>query len=339
MVCAVVIHPAFVQKSASLNSGMERAKTPISKVQSDTKAGERGYTLQTLIVTAVAVLLAVAAGVVIIAVTRSARDDFEGTPADLQGQCKPWEIYDPTLAAAGAGGGVPSNHFISGEAYQLSGSPGVGGVTSSAIGCLAPCYLIINDLTDATLDLVIQTNREYSIQKISSDNHNFEFYPFQQGDLKFDTSNRLPRYNLDLGVNNSYYEVRVGVVSEIGPNPHEYPPSLGDLAFVARRLKADTYVGTKDEDGNINSSSWIQQATATGNSWDNEIFTNITLIWSSGVKTQLGAPLGLADPPVTKGANVAIRAVAAAQACDIYDTATNEVLASSQASRVGSIIP
>jgi len=50
-----------------------------------TAADSRGITLQTLIVTAVLVLLAVAAGVVIVAITGSSSDDLEDQASDLEG--------------------------------------------------------------------------------------------------------------------------------------------------------------------------------------------------------------------------------------------------------------
>ena len=82
---------------------------------------EKGITLQTLIVTAVLVLMAGAAGVVIIAITNNSADNLEGQNSGLDSRCQPWEIFDPTLDAAGRGGGQ-------------------GGLHSSAIGCRRVCY-------------------------------------------------------------------------------------------------------------------------------------------------------------------------------------------------------
>ena len=85
-------------------------------------ADQRGITLQTLIVTAVLVLMAGAAGVVIIAITNNAQDNLEGQNAGIDARCDPWEIFDPTLDAAGRGGGQ-------------------GGIDSSASGCVRVCYV------------------------------------------------------------------------------------------------------------------------------------------------------------------------------------------------------
>ena len=83
---------------------------------------EKGITLQTLIVTAVLVLMAGAAGVVIIAITNNAQDNLEGQNTGVESRCEPWEIFDPTLDAAGRGGGN-------------------GGIDSSASGCVRVCYV------------------------------------------------------------------------------------------------------------------------------------------------------------------------------------------------------
>ena len=88
------------------------------------KQTERGFTLQTLIVTAVLVLVAVGAALVLVAINRSSSDDFEEAGnVGLEGKCQTWEIHLATLEAAGHGG--PEGH---------------GGVFSSNIGCLATCY-------------------------------------------------------------------------------------------------------------------------------------------------------------------------------------------------------
>jgi len=83
-------------------------------------ADERGITLQTLIVTAVLVLMAVAAGVVIVAITNSASDDLEEQTTSIDGNCNAVEVYDPTIAAGNNKGRNA-------------------GVEGSAIGCIPAC--------------------------------------------------------------------------------------------------------------------------------------------------------------------------------------------------------
>ena len=313
---------------------------PNTPTQPPNQQLEQGYTLQTLIVTAVVVLLAVAAGVVIVAITRSSSDDLIGTQPKIDGPCEPWEIHDIELEAAGAGGGEPSLHVQSETtSYQPSGSPGTGGYTSSAIGCLAPCYLVLNDIYDALIDLAIQKTNEYLTQKAQSD-HAWRaitgialtpdgpipldtsgfFHSYQQGNLKYDTTNRRPRYFAwEQPQGDGIFEVRVGVVHEISPN------SISEF-------KVDTYVGS---DYDVGASRFIENVTATGVVWHRTV---LVMLNNEPTNTPLGTPLGLADPPFSKDANMAIRAVAEAQACDVYDTVTNEVLASSTESRVGRII-
>ena len=98
-------------------------------------ADQRGITLQTLIVTAVLVLMAGAAGVVIIAITNNAQDNLEGQNSGIDARCDPWEIFDPTLDAAGRGGEQ-------------------GGIDSSASGCVRVCYVQYNlSAADASADI------------------------------------------------------------------------------------------------------------------------------------------------------------------------------------------
>jgi len=90
---------------------------------------QRGITLQTLIVTAVLVLMAVAAGVVIVAITNSSQDDLEEQSPDLESRCTGTEIYDIELAVAGVEGQVTG--------YALGGNRVVKG---SDIGCIPVCF-------------------------------------------------------------------------------------------------------------------------------------------------------------------------------------------------------
>ena len=97
-------------------------------------ADERGITLQTLIVTAVLVLMAVAAGVVIVAITRSASDDLQNQTVDVPGKCNEVEVYDPNLAAA-----------------NVPGTNNSGKAIGSAIGCVPVC--VWHNKTGATVML------------------------------------------------------------------------------------------------------------------------------------------------------------------------------------------
>jgi len=190
---------------------------------------ERGATLQTLIITAVLVLLAVAAGVVIVAITGNSADDLEGQASDLAGggSCQPWEIHDPQLAAAGVGGGEETSLKWDNNPGSVMfveadwGRPGQGGVTSSRIGCLAPCYLGVTgnnpphpDLASLSFLRRLSDSREYLDEFLKPNlMNNFyggatpptvEEFPVR---LVFDTSNRPPMPD------NSevFLEYRVGV--------------------------------------------------------------------------------------------------------------------------------
>ena len=94
----------------------------LRQLKEPTAAGrnERGYTLQTLIITAVLALMAVAAGVVIVAITRNAQRNVEDQTFDIDEHCTNLEVYDSQVAAAG-----------------LRGSNA--GVLGSDIGCVPAC--------------------------------------------------------------------------------------------------------------------------------------------------------------------------------------------------------
>ena len=87
-------------------------------------ADQRGITLQTLVITAVLVAVAVVASVLIVAISRSSGERLEDSNATQESLCQPWEVHKVTLAAKGYGG-----------------TQGHGGIFSSSIGCIAVCYL------------------------------------------------------------------------------------------------------------------------------------------------------------------------------------------------------
>lgn len=156
---------------------------------------ERGITLQTLIVTAVLVLMAVAAGVIIVAITDNSADDLEDQASDLDGRCQPWEIHDTELEAIGAGGGGDGKHDkADSDVRPIDRTPGQGGVTSSKVGCLAPCYLQANVNEDMRVPFPV-----------------LDDFVFDGGaSLEFDTSNRAPAPP----ANKSSTELRLGVTYE-----------------------------------------------------------------------------------------------------------------------------
>ena len=80
------------------------------------------------------VLVAVGAALVLVAINRSSSDDFEEAGnIGIEGKCETWEIHLATLEAAGHGG-----------------PEGYGGVASSNIGCLAPCYWDVTGYKNAS---------------------------------------------------------------------------------------------------------------------------------------------------------------------------------------------
>ena len=135
---------------------------------------EGGFTLQTLIVTAVFVLAAVGTGLGLLAVNSASSGDFEEAgKTGVEARCAPNEIWDPELESRGIGGpdsqgGIRSRQvgcetycgtweYLSTGANEngeyepaesptaarqssIGGPEGNGGVFSQNIGCFAPCY-------------------------------------------------------------------------------------------------------------------------------------------------------------------------------------------------------
>lgn len=141
---------------------------------------EVGYTLQTLIVTAVFVLAAVGVGIGLLAINSSSSSDFEEAGrTGVEKRCMPNEVWEPELEARGADGinqryrgtiysaGVisaqirPEDQIVADNigcnpicgtweyydpgraAAGIGGPEGSGGVYSTAKGCFAPCYWIV----------------------------------------------------------------------------------------------------------------------------------------------------------------------------------------------------
>ncbi len=99
--------------------------------------------------------MAVAAGVVIVAITNSSQDDLEEQSPDLESRCTGTEIYDPELAAAGVKGEVVGNLRAPGMEHI---------VEASAVGCIPVCILKNGaELGKIELD-EIEFEREFSSQ-------------------------------------------------------------------------------------------------------------------------------------------------------------------------------
>jgi len=92
-------------------------------------ADERGITLQTLIVTAVLVLMAVAAGVVIVAITNSASDDLEDQTTSIEARCNGVEVFDSIVASSN----IPGRNGPSGTIANVPEAK------SATIGCVPVC--------------------------------------------------------------------------------------------------------------------------------------------------------------------------------------------------------
>ena len=142
----------------------------------ESSADQRGMTLQTLVITAVLVAVAVVASLLIVAISRSSGERLEDSNATQEGLCQPWEVHKVALAAKGYGG-----------------TQGHGGIFSSSIGCVAVCYLTglsaASRTTPHAFDVGNRTPRSYrSIEIMGSG------APSRQAvsRLAYDDSNRAP---------------------------------------------------------------------------------------------------------------------------------------------------
>ncbi len=208
--------------SAPLSIGGGQGTPP--RLRPESSHTERGITLQTLIVTAVLVLVAVGAALVLVAINRSSSDDFEEAGnIDIEGKCQTWEIHLATLEAAGHGG--PEGH---------------GGVFSSNIGCLATCYW---ELTNWALSI---PNAKwelhpgaYSVRNRKVPQGTTNPHP-HVSKLYYHDDNRAPAID----------QIRLGVVSlRVGAGTQE--PSRGFGAGTTDHLPGHTSPGNAgpDKDG------------------------------------------------------------------------------------------
>ena len=295
-------------------------------------SNDQGFALQTLIVTAVLVLMAIAAGVVTVAITNSSSDDLVDSQPDIAGPCKPWEIFDPILAAHEAGGGekISIVYDISNPVSPYEGgdpvvSTGAGGIASSGIGCLAPCYLTLNDAHDLTLDLVLlgdTADRPPYEGQLPNLGGQAVSGP-GAGDLKFDISNRLPKYAPGESAEASELEVRIGVVTEVR--------QADDFN---QRFRFDTFLyKVQDSTSDAGAWRWLAANTTTGSVWNGTFLLSRDGATQAAIRSQTtpaGVAYGTHDPPILKEATVAIRVSTDNQACEIYDTVTGEILLSSR---------
>ena len=146
---------------------------PATGSQTEPRDTEVGFTLQTLVVTAVLVLVAVAASLGLLAITSASSDDFEEAGSTgVAARCAPNEVWDQEYEARGIGGpdsqgGITSRrvgckpycgtweYFTAGKNNKgeytqadpsvakqsnIGGPDGNGDVFSQNTGCFAPCY-------------------------------------------------------------------------------------------------------------------------------------------------------------------------------------------------------
>ena len=142
---------------------------------------ESGFTLQTLIITAVVVVLAIGVGLLFLALTSSSSGNLEDAGrSGSEAACAPNELLDAVYVRHAFGGpegrgGVRSKsvgckpycatwEFLAmpsaggeyrlggtGEGSPIGGPDGAGGVFSSKIGCFAPCYWEVGEQDSARL--------------------------------------------------------------------------------------------------------------------------------------------------------------------------------------------
>ena len=145
------------------------------------------------------VLVAVGAALVLVAINRSSSDDFEEAGnVGIEGKCPTWEIHLSTLEAAGHGG--PEGH---------------GGVYSSNIGCLAPCYWEVTGYASGGGKGYLHNPGPYFVRNKKVPQGDINPHP-HVSKLHYYDDNRAPAEN----------HIRLGVVSlrqpitETGPFDH-----------------------------------------------------------------------------------------------------------------------
>ncbi len=252
----------------------------VLKQLSNPSRDERGITLQTLIVTAVLVLMAVAAGVVVVAITNSASDDLSEQSPDLEAKCAPWEFHDPEREALGIGGGEPLETEVIGTP-----TPGRGGVTSSGIGCFAPCYLSVHTSLNAPFE---DRTLDQLVKRIQED-------PSHDIELSFATTNEKPEMN----------QVRVGVTYK-----RNFQGGRADI-IEQGGVTWPQLVAAAD-DSLLDLAEELILSSVNGYVWD--------LINQVSVE-----PVGTNIPPKAKGSNLVIRVTNDQEGCILQDTGTKVI--------------
>ena len=246
---------------------------------------------RTLMIIGLWAVASVIVGMVIVAFAQRASENLQDQLPESDSLCAPWELYSTELAAAGAGGGN----------------------TSTAVGCLAPCYLTLNDSGDTRLDLVVRSygseiyDREGKIASTMA--------KFLSGEettkgpidsngvagafLKFDTSGRPPKH-ADLSGASLLGEVRLGVAYlRQDPFRRELSDQDGGHDFYIHE-----YLG----------------GATTDYVW------NANLIMTSNVLKPIGANI----PPTGRHSDIAVKVTAEQDGCVIYNTVTGKILADSR---------
>ena len=287
-------------------------------------ATERGFTLQTLIVTAVAVLLATLAGTLLTAMTSSSASDLVDSQPDIAAQCRPWEIYDPRLAAAEVGGGDP---HITDNPYRSDlrehSTSGPGGITSSAMGCLAPCYLTLNDGYDATIDLALKPDNSHlnqpqhehlALTRSWYDQPEPVVHGPEPGHLKFDASNRAPASPGRNQAGVFEMEVRLGLTYG---RPYDHSAATGDPDITVVNDPSDALA------------DWIIPQVAGNYVFHTHIVGNANRVGRKYSSEFTAWEMGTNEPPKLTDSKLAVR-VAPGRVCEIYHTVTGEVLLDSR---------
>ncbi len=257
----------------------------VLKQLSNPSRDERGITLQTLIVTAVLVLMAVAAGVVVVAITNSASDDLSEQSPDLEAKCAPWEFHDPEREALGIGGGEP----IETERITTP-TPGRGGVTSSGIGCFAPCYLSVHTSQDEPNAPFEDRTLDQFVKRMQANpNHNIE--------LSFATTNEKPEIN----------QVRIGVTYE-----RDFLPNVLRSDILEQGGETWPQLVAAADDSLLDLAEELILSSVNGYVWD-------LLNWPAL------EPVGTNIPPKEKGSNLVIRVTNDQEGCILEDTSTKVI--------------